>query len=80
MVRLGHRGAFYGVSVTLHGIEPGRSSVKRSRLWLLISWSGGGLWHSIFSRSGWWSGCYTEVRRRGAGLSGAMSEARGQIP
>ena len=81
-MRLGHRGgggSFYGVSVTLHGIEPRRSPARRSRLWLLIGWSGGRRWHGVFCRSGWRGGCYTGVRRKGAGLSGSANETRGEI-
>ena len=77
VVRLGHRGTFYGVNVTLYRIEPGKSPARRSRLWSLIGWSGGGRWHSVFCRSGWRGGCYTGVRRRSAGLSGSASETRG---
>ena len=51
MVRWGHRGAFYSVSVTLHGVESGRSLAKRGRLWLLIG-SGGGIAFSAGAAGG----------------------------
>ena len=80
VVRLGHRGAFYGVSVTLHGVEPRRSPARRSRFWLLIGWNGGGRWHGVFCRSGWRSGATLEFAGGAWGLAGRRARPAGRYP